>query len=1125
MSPSPPYHSSSQKSWNKRSNSTHETLINSCDGSSSKRSRIDRVGSKNKSSLVPSTSSPRLASLTERFAFKPSTTSSHSSTVFSRYNSIFSSSLTKMKTSSQDDASKLSVSAKLKQSASSVQLDQREQEVVNKLRKIFERVPLKMIHYSVRQNGTFESAAAWLESQDLDLSSMISLNTTASDLNNVKDNMNNLRNISQNGNSPLSSSSFRTSAKFELSKPTRSIREKFGSSHINASNRVSNESHRYLIDAHESSSENEDDSDIIIPMNGKASTEHMKDLSDSKPVKPRRRLIKASFEKHSPAQVLDDDSDRSVDLDTENDSDFENRVLNFLNTASLEDIADISAVDMSLVKYLVDARPFESLHAARLVIDPSILPQQRKNRQKKILGDKIVDSCSITLRGYEAVDSLIQRCEELGNQVSQDISNWGVDIFGRENVGKSNLPSDSGQSSSSSINLDISIAKANPNENNTNNNITECSNYYYYEDDEDEDDHINISTRTKRRSNVTSRKNHPNCHKIPHKYFSKAPSLLSPEVKLQEYQQVGINWLSLLYERKLSCILADEMGLGKTCQVISFLAHLKEIGNEGPHLVVVPSSTLENWLREFQKFCPSFIVEPYYGSQFERAEIRDSLAHSDSPKFDVMITTYNLACSSSADFSFLKHQKFNVCVYDEGHMLKNSQSERYSKLMRLSANFRLLLTGTPLQNNLKELISLLAFILPKIFVSRKDDLSVIFKHKAKPTTASSPSPSDLPSPSPSLSEECMNPTRSSSVDYSERNPLLSEQRITKAKTMMAPFVLRRKKEQVLQNLPRKNHMVEYCDLTDKQQIIYNQELEASKKAIKEKLSGEKNVKNVGNILMRLRKASLHHLLFRKIYNDSTISAMSKEIMKEPQYVNSIQQYIFEDMSVMTDSELNRLCEDFPTVSHHKLPKEEWFDSGKISKLKELLPKMKTQGDRVLIFSQFTQVLDILERVLDLLQISFLRLDGQTPVDMRQDTIDKYYEESDITVFLLSTKAGGFGINLTCANTVIIYDLSFNPHDDKQAEDRAHRVGQTREVNVIRLVTRNTIEENILELANTKLALDRSVSGDRNDSNIKLLDLPNQTSVYDYNEPEGLGNEKTSENSTELIIAKLLQGSA
>lgn len=532
-------------------------------------------------------------------------------------------------------------------------------------------------------------------------------------------------------------------------------------------------------------------------------------------------------------------------------------------------------------------------------------------------------------------------------------------------------------------------------------------------------------------------------------YFTEKPKLLAEDLTLKNYQQVGINWLALLYKKGLSCILADEMGLGKTCQVIAFLAHLKETGTKARHLIVVPSSTIENWLREFQRFCPSLVIEPYYGSQSERAEIREMLSQEDV-EYDVMVTTYNLACGNKNDIGFLKYQQFNVCVYDEGHMLKNSQSERYSKLMKIKADFRLLLTGTPLQNNLRELVSLLAFILPSIFQSRKEDLEVIFKHKAKAT------------------------------DHDEKsdttNPLLSEQRIARAKTMMTPFVLRRKKEQVLQHLPPKSHEVVYCEMLKEQHILYQQRLDEGRKAMEDRLAGIKNPKTVGNLLMELRKASLHPLLFRRIYDDGKLQTMAKEIMEEPVYREANEQYIYEDMGVMNDYELHRLCAKFSdSIGNHRLSTDVWDQSGKIKKLLEIIPEMKDQGDRILLFSQFTQMLDILEVVLDKLGVTFLRLDGQTPVEMRQDLIDKYHEETDITVFLLSTKAGGFGINLACANAVIIYDLSFNPHDDRQAEDRAHRVGQTRPVKIIRLITSNSIEENILALANTKLALDRSVT--------------------------------------------------
>ncbi|KAK7677124.1 hypothetical protein QCA50_019938 [Cerrena zonata] len=196
--------------------------------------------------------------------------------------------------------------------------------------------------------------------------------------------------------------------------------------------------------------------------------------------------------------------------------------------------------------------------------------------------------------------------------------------------------------------------------------------------------------------------------------------------------------------------------------------------------------------------------------------------------------------------------------------------------------------------------------------------------------------------------------------------------------------------------------------------------------------------------------------------------MSKLIMEEPEYVEANQQYILEDMSVMSDYELNNLCEKFPkTLGKYILKDSEFLNSGKITIEKK---------EKVLVFSLFTQMLDILEKIFSIHQIKFLRLDGQTTVDTRQDLIDTFYDDKTIPVFLLSTKAGGFGINLVAANNVIMYDQSYNPHDDKQAEDRAHRVGQTQEVKVNKLITKNTIEENMLQLAENKLELDQSISG-------------------------------------------------
>lgn len=388
-----------------------------------------------------------------------------------------------------------------------------------------------------------------------------------------------------------------------------------------------------------------------------------------------------------------------------------------------------------------------------------------------------------------------------------------------------------------------------------------------------------------------------------------------------------------------------------------------------------------------------------------------------------------------------------VCVYDEGHILKNSKSAGYVELMRIPAQFRLLLTGTPLQNNLTELASLLGFILPSVFREHSQDLEYIFSHKAKTTDES-------------------------------HAALLSTQRIARAKSMMTPFVLRRKKHQVLKHLPSKTRRVEYCELSESQSEIYESEKAKALRIISDRAAGKKTGNDTANILMALRKASIHPLLFRRLYSDKVISKMSKACLGEEEYQDSNVDLVYEDMTVMTDFELHGFCEKHPvTMSNFILQNNEWMDSGKVRTLCNLLTRFKDQRDRVLVFSQFVMVMNILEAVLESLSIRFFRLDGQTKIDERQDMIDQFYKEEDITVFLLSTKAGGAGINLACANKVVIFDSSFNPQDDIQAENRAHRVGQVREVEVIRLVTKGTVEEQIHALGETKLALDDRVAGD------------------------------------------------
>ncbi|KAA8896130.1 SNF2 family N-terminal domain-containing protein [Sphaerosporella brunnea] len=709
-------------------------------------------------------------------------------------------------------------------------------------------------------------------------------------------------------------------------------------------------------------------------------------------------------------QVILDDSDSEVEEeeDSEDERQIEDKVLKYINACSVKELSDIACTTEEIANTIISQRPYKSLDAIRSV-SLTAAPTSKKGRGKgrtKAIGEKVIDVCLETMRGYVAVDSLINKVEQLGKPIAESIRAWGVDVQTGTETGELAMTDIMGESDSASA-KDSGIGTPT--------------------DDGDTD--IKGSKRAKTAVS-----------------FKQQPANMREGVELKDYQLAGLNWLNLLYEKKLSCILADEMGLGKTCQVISFFAHLLTQGIKGPHLVVVPSSTLENWLREFANFCPALKVEPYYGLQKERPMMREALRKDRS--WNVLVTTYQLATGDKNDRGFLKSLRFNCCVYDEGHLLKNGSSNRYDALIKLPADFRLLLTGTPLQNNLQELASLLAFILPSVFDEKKADLASIFKYKAKTTD-----------------------------DEETNNALLSQQRIARARAMMTPFVLRRKKTQVLKHLPVKTNRVEYCEMNKSQYDLYTGLIATAAEAIALRAEGKKPDKNAtSNVMMQLRKAAIHPLLFRTNYPDEKLRKMAKDIMKEEQYKAASLEHIVEDMQWMSDYELSKLCLNFPkTIGKYALKKQEWMDSGKVQAFKNLLLNMKENGDRVLVFSQFTQVMDLLEQVLTTLDMGYLRIDGNTPVEARQDLIDQYHSETDIMVFLLSTKAGGFGINLACANKVIIFDSSFNPHDDAQASDRAHRVGQTRAVEVIRLVTKNTIEEQILQLANTKLALDQSIS--------------------------------------------------
>ncbi|TGJ66760.1 hypothetical protein EYR41_008364 [Orbilia oligospora] len=723
--------------------------------------------------------------------------------------------------------------------------------------------------------------------------------------------------------------------------------------------------------------------------------------------KPRKRLVQGkklqrtqSPEEPETVDLVSSEED-APEEDEEDDVHVSGRtktvadMLSFINSTDVAGLVDLSFTDEETAEMILSHRPFSSIREVQGVVNPNVMKGRGRNAKPKNIGEKVVDQCIETWEGFIAVDTLLKECKTLGDKITDGMKGWDVER---------------GESSTEGLDIVVPGESGSP------------------------------------------KPGHSGLSQGMQGLMSGQPKLMAEDIQLKPYQVLGVKWLDLLHELRLGCILADEMGLGKTCQVIGFLALLLENGVEGPHIVVVPPSTLENWLREFKRFCPTLKVEPYYGSLEERQEMR--IALDENPDFNVIITTYNMFQGTSRnnkiDQSFLRKWSYDVAIFDEGHQLKNNTSDRAVSLSRLQVRNRILLTGTPLQNNLQELMNLLAFILPTLFENKYEHLNAIFKYKAK-----------------------------TSDNISAASKLLSLERVKRAKAMMTPFVLRRKKVQVLHDLPKKFQHVTEVELTSAQAEVYQKTVDSAIATA----TTDDNAKLITktSLLMRLRQAAIHPMLSRRFYTDATVRKMAQAIKKEPQYDTEDHDVdvIEGEMLQYNDYELDKLCQDYPmTLKSFKLQNEEWMDSAKVLALKDILLKARDNGDRVLVFSQFTMVLDLLEKVLGTIEMPFLRLDGSTNVALRQELIDQFEEEKDITAFLLSTKAGGVGLNLAAANKVVIFDASFNPFDDLQAEDRAWRIGQTRDVHVIRIISKGTIEENIDQLAKTKLMLDASVSGEQ-----------------------------------------------
>ena len=535
--------------------------------------------------------------------------------------------------------------------------------------------------------------------------------------------------------------------------------------------------------------------------------------------------------------------------------------------------------------------------------------------------------------------------------------------------------------------------------------------------------------------------------------------------EIKPYQISGINFLLLLHRLKVGgAILADEMGLGKTIQVIAFLGVLKNIDeNLGPHLIVAPVSLLENWKQEFLRWCPSFNVIVYRGNEKEKLceEFLSLNEEQEAPPFDILITSYSIFERRSEkmkkDRKFLKRWKWNRVIMDEGHVLKDATSQRNKRLQDIvsKARQRIMLTGTPIQNNLQELWSLLSFLMPNTFNAHGKDLQEIF---------------------------------------GIRNCNIQDQSlITKMQLLLKPFIIRRTKSEVLWQLQPKSQIVLKLDMIDAHAQAFNDAFMSWKTYAKSKNPNEKNNalvvnslthKEITNIFTHMRKISNHPLLVRRIYTDEVVEKLAKRFYTIGVFGKQCnQKQVYECLLYNTsDFDLHKLCEKYGGIfnGQGKLDNQLAFSSTKCQELAKLLPKLQKEGHRCLIFSQWKIILNILEWILNTLGYKFIRLDGETNVEERQILVNKFNNNQDIFIFLISTRAGGQGLNLIGADTVIIHDVDYNPQLDRQAEDRCHRIGQLKPVTVYRLVTKNSIDESIYNIAENKLTLNATILQTKHD---------------------------------------------
>ncbi|KAJ2001809.1 putative ATPase [Coemansia thaxteri] len=610
---------------------------------------------------------------------------------------------------------------------------------------------------------------------------------------------------------------------------------------------------------------------------------------------------------------------------------------------------------------------------------------------------------------------------------------------------------------------------------------------------------------------------------------------------MREYQLEGMEWLASLYENGLNGILADEMGLGKTLQTIAFLCFLRERQVWGPFLVLCPLSTLSNWVSEFYRFTPTTPVLLYHGTPDERKELRSKHLRRLDKNFPIVVTTYEI---SMRDKQALQRFAWKFIIVDEGHRIKNMNCKLIRDLKSYQSTNRLLLTGTPLQNSLSELWSLLNFLLPDIF----DDLDSF--------------------------QEWFNFN-----DISERegqSRILSEQTtnnvVSKLHQILQPFLLRRLKVDVEKFLPPKREYLIACPMAPMQYEYYQAVRGPNlRRFLEEKFVAEGKVaaaadaddntlvpgtpasdapvltpapaitKKRGQHTVAVKQAGFlaeatsflglqdslgddaasgrsgrqsrvsrkKNVTYAEVNEDDSFDSDGLETIQIDEVADELEDMKLLKPGVDTDPlarlkaavlvrqmnlqfrlmQQRKVCQhpylfDFPVKDQSDPESEFLIDeqlvraSGKLLILDRLLPELFSKGHRVLIFSQFARVLDILEFYAELRDWRFCRIDGSVSQTDRQDAIVRFNTDPAIPLFFLTTRSGGLGINLTAADTVVLFDSDWNPQQDLQAQDRVHRIGQKRPVIIYRLIIAGSCENAMLNRAKAKRKLEKLVIHER-----------------------------------------------